>query len=81
MDTYGLAPVDSTTLGTSLGPSPDARYLALGQVGRPSVVTAFNSATPLEAWSMLGVNSKPFSPFNRSSFEESRQGLQWLAIK
>jgi hypothetical protein len=32
-------------------------------------------------WSILGVKSKPFSPFNRSSFDESRQGLQWLAIK
>src|ERR1035438_4578475 len=32
-------------------------------------------------WSMLGVNSTPFSPSRRSSFDESRQGLQWLATR
>jgi len=40
------------------------------------------SPNPMERsnrWSMLGVRSGPFSPSRRSSFVESRQGLQWLA--
>jgi hypothetical protein len=32
-------------------------------------------------WSTLGVNSSPFSPSSRSSFDETRQGFQWLATK
>lgn len=32
-------------------------------------------------WSMLGVKRSPFSPSRRSSFDESRQGLQWLATR
>ncbi len=30
---------------------------------------------------MLGVNSRPFSPFRRSSLLESRHGLQWAGTQ
>jgi hypothetical protein len=58
----------------------DAHTLKDGRCATGKMISLPESSNPMKPrsnrWSMLGVSRSPFSPSTRSSFDESRHGLQ-----